>query len=192
MRKWTIFVIAALAILPESIYGQANLTFSGGNGTDLTVTLNAPISFVYSGPATSTYFQQTPLYFEGLNIQFSAPYINNYLSLADSAPPTPFEPSNKLPLDRMTTVGGNFGLYSGGELIYVNPGDVLTLPAGSFTTAYSVSGATPANGVYTAILSIDGTSINGVSPEPPSFLLLVAGVVVLIFGHLRITRSRSV
>jgi hypothetical protein len=160
-------------------YGQADLTFSGGNGTPLTIDLLDPLTFTINTTAVDA-----PLFvFEGTtDVAGTDP-------TQDAASTITYSVDGGLPQPIFAAVFGESGgsltadnFFIAGSAQGITAGDTITLSAGTVTTVSDFSGAPLANGVYPAFIS-DGTNagFDGVAaPEPSVWAALVAGMVFLI------------
>ena len=192
-RRWLVPALAlagvgltALCAAPAA-NAQANLTFSGGSGSPLSLTLVNPVT--YTVTVTNNI---APLFiFQNVGNPFSGSTgVSGDITFRVNGGAT------------QTIVGigsGNtFGavaandIYIYGNLPGVTVGDIVTLASGTVTSTISTTPARPTNGSYNTFLSeiVSGTrlSANSVSgsanaPEPGSLALLapfaVGGVAVL-------------
>ena len=173
--------VGLTALLAPSANAQANLTFSGGSGTPLTLTLAAPITytviqadpnnpivFLFKGvgnPTNSTFFPVTS------TITFR---VNNGAAQTITNLRSGFSGGVLAANDLFI-----FGTYAG-----INVNDIVTLTAGTVTTNGNVAAAAPAAGSFTtfltsnsaARLSNDGVAITA-APEPASLALISVGFV---------------
>jgi hypothetical protein len=185
-------IAAAFVLVSGSARGQANLTFSGGNGSPLSLTLNQPVVYtITTGFSVGPFFifQNVGNPFHGAgdgglhgNISFT---INGGASQE---------------IDIMNS-GVNVGVVTANDLYIfgsepgANVGDVIFLSAGTLATFGNVAAPPPSNGSYTTFIT-DGSgnlvSTNGVAvPEPQSAALLVtAGGLGFLFLMRRPRRSR--
>jgi hypothetical protein len=157
-------------------HGAALLTFSGGNGAPLTLTLNRSISYTIISSGTLHLFDfesvgnVLPAAFGGTDtITFS---VNGGTDEAITAISSDESGGQIAPTD----------LILGGDLSpTVNAGDVVTLNPGTFTTFSAVSAPPPPNGNYsTFICNGTGAAITAV-PEPSDGTMLVAGAIIGLF-----------
>lgn len=190
MKKSLLAVAAAFVLVSGSARGQANLSFSGGNGSPLSLTLSQPVVYtITTGFSVGPFFifqnVGDPFHHLGSavvgNIRFTINGGANYF------------------MDTINS-GENVGVVTANDLYIfgsepgANAGDVILLSAGTLTTLANVAAPPPANGSYTTFVT-DGSgklvSTNGIAiPEPRSAALLVAGGLGVLFLVRRPRRSR--
>jgi hypothetical protein len=124
------------------------LTFSGGSGSPLTITLNEPVTYTITAPPSIGFlfdFKGVGNVFGGtLNVSGTMTYtVNGGAAISINAGDTGFP----------------VGAIAANDLIlFHNPlpaaalGDVVTLSPGSLTTAINIAAGAPASGPYDAIL----------------------------------------
>ena len=163
---------------------QANLTFTGGEGTPLTITLDQPVTYVITTAVTAG---SGPVFlFENVGDVFTFDTAGTGTLAFTLNAGTP----QSLPFSRSDYTGGvqvptdlEIASLSYDPVLAV--GDVVTLQAGSLTTSYDFAGAPPASASYpTFIADFYGdrlTALDGVSavPEPSTWALLAAGTGLL-------------
>lgn len=175
------YYLAALLILPcGSARGAAILSFSGGNGTPLKLTLAAPVAYTItsSTPALSGpyfVFQNVGNVFAG---GFDSAGSSTLTYSVDGGPP-----------QSLTSLGNNLtpnpvDLTSLGTQTGATVGSIVRLNAGTFTSSVNVAAAPPLNGSYnTFVIDNNGAAHSGFGvtvPEPQSALLLASGAVGLL------------
>jgi hypothetical protein len=190
LKKSLLAVGVALVLASGSARGQANLTFTGGNGSPLSLTLSQPVVYtITTGFSVGPFFifQNVGDVFHHMgpavvgNIRFTINGGSNYF------------------IDTIIS-GQNVGVvtandvYIDGDEPGANAGDVILLSAGTLTTVADVAAPPPANGSYTTFIA-DGSgnlvSTNGIAiPEPRSAALLVPGGLGFLFLMRRPRRSR--
>ncbi len=172
---------------------QANLTFSGGLGKPLVLTLNAPVTYAVTtagakGSAPSFDFQGVGNFGDAGSVNGNITYTID----GGSAQAIGLLRSGFSGGSLATTDAYIFGLLGG-----VAVGDLVVLNAGTLTTPGNFAGVPPASGSFQTFL-IDGNgnkldAVNGVSvvPEPSTWaLLLGVGAGLLGLGTSRHRRVR--
>lgn len=182
--------LSLLAVAPAA-HAQANLTFSGGGGSPLTLNLLAPVSYTI----TSTEgFGFTPSFlFQGVGNPFgnNGRNVNGTLTFR----------INGGAAQAITGVNSGFlafgvnSLYiTSASTIFSNVGDTVTLTGGTLTTTTNVAAAAPANGSFTTFIinPNNGFPVSGIgvvaAPEPGSVALL--GVGLALFGGVLVRRKK--
>jgi hypothetical protein len=163
----------------NSAHAQANLTFSGGSGTPLTVNFTSPITYTITTPPASF----SPIFvFQGVGDVFSGyPGITTTLTYTING-----GAAQTIDYVGSSYTGGDMlanDIYVYGSLPGVSVGDTVLLSAGALTTTGNIASAAPTNGVYTTfIVQNNATSISGsgissaaAAPEPASLSLLALG-----------------
>ena len=178
--------LSALALTAPSANAQANLVFSGGSGSPLSLTLTAPVTYTIITTPTS----------------FSSP-----LFVFDAVGGTPFNFSTATATITFSINGGTDQTinrinksFSGGDVtsddIYilgslpgVVVGDIVTLSSGTLTTNSNIAVAAPASGSFTTFITNSGgspmrLSTNGIAganptaaPEPGTLPLVGMGLI---------------
>ena len=196
MKKLTSTFLAAVlglaALGATHARAQALLTFSGGLGTPLTLTLNAPVTYAITtaGSASSSpYF-----IFQGVGNVYNTdfPIVSSTLTFT----------INGGPAQTVDSAGSGFPVRSIAAtdvLVYGSQpglavGDTVVLGVGTLTTTGNYAGAPPAGGSFQTFIA-DGAgnkldAVNGVSaaPEPSTWALLGAGILGL--GGLTLRQHR--
>lgn len=181
--KRLLFTLAAIAapLLPAG--AQANLSFSGGNGIPLTMTLQQSVQYtINSVPTTGA----PAFVFVGLGNLFpSLPSFTGSITYS----------VNGAGAFSLTQIGSGFtgGNISSTDAFLFNNfvplfvGDVVRLNAGTLTSAVNFAPAAPTSKAYATFIIEDGgaqrstlgVSTSSVVPEPSTYLLMVAGLSLL-------------
>jgi hypothetical protein len=181
--------IATLTVLPQKAGAQANLTFSGGSGTPLTMTIAAPITYTIT-----TTSPVAPIFvFQGVG--------NPFLDILPSVTATMTFSING---GAAQTINGiNSGVTGGsvatndvwifGSVPGVTTGDTVSLTAGAITTTTNIAAAAPANGAFDTFLVdlLNGNKIStlgsssSAAPEPGTLALLALGTALGIVARRR-------
>jgi hypothetical protein len=172
-----------LAAAPGRAHAQANLTFSGGLGTPLRLTLNAPVTYAVTtaGAASNAPF----FVFQGVgNVFGGTPSVSGTVtfSINGGAAQT---------FNILGSGGSGNSLAATDAFLYgslpgLAVGNVVVLTAGTLTTSSNFVSAPPAGGSFPTFI-IDGSgnkldAVNGVAgpvPEPSTWALLGVGTGLL-------------
>ena len=191
MRTSIKAVLLAFLFCCANARGQALLTFAGGNGVPLSVTLTQ--SVVYAVTAASENVTGFNCDAVGDFFQNSGhPVTGNMTFSINSGPP-----------QEINFIGSGF---SGGDItsddfqllgfvFEVNIGDVVTLNAGTVTTFEDITAAPPSSGAFNTFIATNDTHVSisspGVAvPEPGSLAFgLIGGVALLCIWHKRSRRG---
>ncbi len=192
-----IAVLGSLAIATAPAQAQANLVFSGGNGTPLTISLTSPVTYTVTKATRGVpYFTFDAV---GLPAIPNNPVASGYefvgswtYSINGAAP---------VLLDELGTdySGGNTtadDLFIGRGLdMRFAVGNTVTLNATTITTRVNIPGATPVSGTYhTFVGNLSGTTIATsnaavVVPEANSAALL--GLTLPMMGAVLLKRRKN-
>lgn len=170
--------LLGIAALPHTAQAQANLTFSGGSGSPLTMTLTAPLNYTITSAASNA-----PLFvFQGVG--------NPFLTVGWSVTGTVTFSINGGVARTVTFINsgaarGNVAandVYIAGSLPGVAVGDTVLLSAGALTTTSNIAAAAPANGAYSSFVASSTTALKistfgSSAPEPGTLVLLALGMV---------------
>ncbi len=165
---------------------QVALSFSGGNGAPLSITLDGPVSFVITTSA--------PV---GFAPAFIFQNVGNVIPTLDSGGGTIAFNINSgalFPPLNLAATGTNGNDVTANDLFLFNLaafpgvtlGDVVTLSAGTYVTSSNIAAAPPANGLYASfIISATDSRISTFAapvavPEPGSIALVSVGALGLI------------
>src|SRR4028118_459533 len=141
--QFIITAIIVLAIYIPVVHGQANLTFSGANGTPLTITLQQSVTYTINNPNCTS----GPIFI--FDEAGSFPSVGGDQLVSGTMSFSINAGSAQL-IDRTgssTTVGvlTTNDIYAlRNPLVPLSNGDVVVLNAGSYTTANNISGPLPA------------------------------------------------
>lgn len=176
-------------LLCASVRGQANLSFSGGSGSLLSMTLAQSVNYVMT---TTTFTTPTFLFDEvgdifGDNIHNVTGDIT--FSINGGAPQSLFGMNSGITFQSATPND----LYIFGGQANFTIGDIVTLNAGTLTTTTSVAAPAPPAGSYATWVTDDlagKISSNGVAVPEPSIgaLIALAGVTFALI-RLRLPHS---
>jgi hypothetical protein len=179
---------ASLIVICSTVRG-ADLTFSGGSGAPLQLTLLESISYTVTASGSAN---DAPVFvFAGVGNIFSNSFPSATGSMAFSI--------NGGALNPMTTVNSGVAsfdvvandLYVFGAVPGVAVDDVVTLMAGTLTTSGSFAGLAPTNGSFTSFLvngsgnriSTNGVPVGGsvrVSEGGNSAILLLVSAAAML------------
>ncbi|MGB7748629.1 MAG: PEP-CTERM sorting domain-containing protein [Verrucomicrobiia bacterium] len=186
--RLTIIILSG-ALLVSRVQAQSLFTYSGGNGTPLTLTLNSDIQFTVSADVTAQYgigfsitnafaSPQTP---NGVMISISSglvlsdslgdlPATSANVGVPFLTNPDPGLPYNTANLNETTLYLFYSFPSSGGppETVDLPAGDVITLSAGSAVTTGNFSWPTPALATDATVVVHDGMAnlLDAIPAEP--------------------------
>jgi hypothetical protein len=181
MNKTSLTIFAAL-FLCAPVYGQANLSFSGGTGAPFTLTLAQSMNYVINtnhGP-----YQPTFLFAGVPNTGFGVPTLmsGNMFFTVNGGQPQPVTlvsfDSRGMILAQNSTVSANFG-------------DSITIFAGTITSTSNVFAGSPPSGSYVTYIPGAGATSGQIStfgvpvPEPGSVALVAIGGAAICFAKWR-------
>lgn len=180
--KRLLFTIAAATAPLFSASAQANLSFSGGSGNPLAITLLGPVQYTI----TSTPDSQLPFFvFTGTGNIFSLSSVLGSMTYS----------VNGLGSFGFTIAASNFSsptitvndMYLYGTFQTLVIGDIVRLNAGTLTTVHNFAAAAPTSRAYATYINDDNSSTRSspgvgatVVPEPASFALMAAGLLGLV------------
>lgn len=180
MKRFLSFILPLIITLALSAvaYGQAIISFSGGNGTPLTLTLLESVSYTVTTSSSS----EAPLFdFENLN------FLASYSGASSDSLTFSIDGGAPISANELAPGGGDTYAFNTG-FPGVTAGQVVTLNAGSFTVSGDFADAAPAGGsFYTYITDSSGNSIStgGLAvPEPSTWaLFLLGGLGAFLFAR---------
>jgi hypothetical protein len=182
-----------LAAAPGRAHAQADLTFSGGQGMPLVLTLNAPVTYLVTTAAASGHAPFFDL--QGLGNLFANPAVGITITFTiNTGVAQMLYNINSGPMfgSVASTDAYLYGTFPG-----VAVGDTVVLSAGTLTTSGNFAAAAPANGSYPTFLfddngikldAADGVSGGTAAPEPSTWALLLssAGLLGLMLRRRRL------
>jgi hypothetical protein len=178
-------VIAVLAISISAAFGQANLTFSGGNGTPLSITLQQSVSYTITSACPSS-----PIFIfdeAGNPFNFSfPPGISTMTFSINGGTSRPITNANSgFSGDSVTTPND---IYVYGSAPGTAIGNTVVLSAGTYTTTGNVAAAKPADGSFvTFVRGFEGgpirCSTNGVALGTTAAPVSISGRVTTASGR---------
>jgi hypothetical protein len=186
MGKKIALILIFVSAISAAAHGQANVTFGGGNGSPLTITLLNPV--LYNLPNNSTAFPYFVLQNAGSFTSASNP-ANGSINYQNNGGSAVFLTG--------ITYGQSYGSFQTSDLAMgqifgssVSAGQVLLNP-GTMTTTSNFLPPAPSNGSYSTIMidAQNGSALSGpgiaVVPEPATCSLLALGSAVLGMAGLR-------
>ncbi len=186
--QFIIAIFIALVIYIPAVQAQANLTFSGGNGTPLSITLLNPVTYDISNGACSDTTSTGPLFlfdeagnpFGGTLTNFTG---NITYSISGGAAQSITRGNSGTTSNNRTP---NDIFVTGSNLQDVFLGSRVVLSAGTITTTTNVAAAPPANGSFTTFI-VSNTSVrcslNGVSAPTTAATVSISGRVMTASGR---------
>ena len=181
--------LVALACSTTSHAQTANLTFSGGLGTPLVLTLTGTVNYTVTTAATSGPF----FIFRGVgNAVVTQPGSGTIAFSIGGATSTNITYENSNVTTGSVTATDFYLFASNSDNNTFAVGNTVTLTGGTFTTSANFAGAPPAGGNFpTFITDGNATPITAVpAPEPGTWAMLGLGGVVLV-GANRLRRRRT-
>ena len=191
----TLSAFALLLCAAPAANAQANLSFTGGSGTPLTLLLSNPVTYT----VTTTNNNGAPFFlFKNTGNPF-----NNFFSVTGTITFSINGGANQTITDAVS--GGNAGVLNPNDIYIFGPfpgvtvNDIVTLSSGTLTTTGNIAAAAPASGSFTTFITSNNTSqlsSNGVAgpaaaaPEPGTLPLLGMGIISGM-GTLGVARRRK-
>ncbi len=188
--QFIIAIFIGLVIYIPAVEAQANLTFSGGNGTPLTITLLNPVTYTINNTACTTILLPAttgPLF---VFDEAGNPFLNNFQSVTNTstirfsinggaAQPITMENSGRPGNDRTTN-----DIYAFGNVQSLPINSTVVLSAGTITTTANFAAAPPANGSFSTFITNNfGTRCSTVSMAPTAATVSVSGRVTTAQGR---------
>ena len=168
-----------LGVVAMASFAQAqmvDLSFSGGSGTPLSITLNAPLTF------TVTEIPET----DGPMIVFEN--LINYNNLTHILGSITFTINGGSPvLPYWFRTGVAFNDVATNDFTFFNPqsplavGDVVVVSAGTWTTDGNFAGTAPVSGSYSVFIADGNGNQISTIPEPSAYLLMGLGTLVVLY-----------
>jgi hypothetical protein len=180
--RFALHILAACALLAfaGAARAAAILSFSGGNGTPLALTLNLPVSYTINAAPTGS--EPFFLFKSVGNVLGSQQGLSGSISYSvngGSAHAITAENSGVA-----TGIIAANDLYFFGTSSTLANGDVVTLTGGTVTTTGNVASAPPAGGSFATLLTdSNGAQVStaGITvPEPTTWGLLCLGATALL------------
>jgi hypothetical protein len=185
----TFAVLALSALAPNANAQSGFFTVSGGSGSPLTLTLNAPITFTIATTSTDI---NTGFIVDGSNLangfsEFSTATSSLTFSINGGGPITIDAIQGNIPVGAITA--DDAVLFRNGFFTSVAAGDTVTLFAGTLTSNDAFNAPPPTSGTYNVFIvrSSDGARISAVTaaPEPGSIGLALVGGIGLMGAVVR-------
>ena len=178
--------LAALAFAAPAAKAQtANLTFSGGLGTPLVLTLTNPVTYTvtaaYNGVLIFDLQNLGPTSLRQMSFNGSIAFSVN------GGAASPITNGNSGNSGGSLSVNDGY-LYNFSVQSALVAGDTITLGSGTLTSTTNDANARPADGSYQTFLLGSGTRISA-APEPETWAMLAVGGAVLVLWRVRRTRA---
>ncbi len=170
-------LLTTFGLVPYSLaQTTANVTFSGGNGSPITFTLEDPIVFTLNGSASTNYTGFVFL-IQGAGFSDSAAPLSGDITFS----------INGGTARTLTTTVYSGGIGASNLAMSRNPaasntavgGDIVTLSAGTWVTGISIASPAPSSGSYVAYMANGGGTPISAVPEPSTYALLGLGALAL-------------
>ncbi len=189
--QFIIAIFIALVIYIPAVQAQANLTFSGGNGTPLSITLLKPVTYtineVNCANAGTTPPGTGPVF---LFDEAGNPFFNTFPSVTgtitysiNGGAAQPITTANS---GRASNILTTNDIRVFGSQQPVSIGSTVVLSAGTITTTGNVAAAPPANGSFPTFI-VNNLSLrcssNGVSMSPTAATVSISGRVMTASGR---------
>jgi hypothetical protein len=175
----------ALAALAPNANAQANLTFTGGSGTPLTITLLNPVTFNMTGTTNQVIFV-----LDSVSTVFNGTIgVGGNITFTVNGGPTQMLTSLQGDVNANDVTTDDFALFGG--IIPSSAGNTVVLSAGTLTTNQNFASTAPTSGTFTTFIvnnSAQRVSSNGVAvtaPEPGSIGLALVGGIGLMGAVVR-------
>lgn len=174
-----------LTVSIATAQAQAHLTFSGGNGTPLSITLQQSVTYTINSSLCSSGNGSVFVFDEAGTFSSSdRPPVTGTItfSINGGAAQTFNQIGSDVNLGNVTTND----IYLLGTFQSVSNGSTVTLSAGTLTTTNNVAVAPFANGSFTTFIVgslATRCSANGVAVTPTAASVSIAGRVLTTSGH---------
>lgn len=188
------FIIAtfiALVIYIPAVQAQANLTFSGGNGAPLTITLLNPVTYTINNSACTTTGLPAATGPVFVFDEAGNPFLNSFPSISSTS--TIRYSINGGTAQLITTANSGRAavndrtekdIYVFGNTQSLPINSTVVLSAGTITTSGNVTAAPPANGSFSTFITNNfGTRCSTVSAAPTAATVSVSGRVMTASGR---------
>src|SRR5262249_54010492 len=142
-----LIAVVLLAAAPRA--SAVPITFSGGSGTPLSLSLAAPVSYTITAPAA---LGTAPIFIvqNTGNLNFGSAITGSItFSINGGLAQTLLSAGSGFPAGVVTA---NDLLFAGQISVSLSIGDVVTLTAGTWTTNDNITAAAPSSGNYTTFL----------------------------------------
>ena len=175
--------LAVFAIVPH-VHAQADLTFSGGNGAPLELTLDAPVTYLVTNtPAPASSSPGFDLQGVGEIVDNDAQGLTGTITFTING-----GPAQTISEFNSGINGGSLALtdvYLFGETPGVAVGDVVALDAGTLTTTEDFANLPPASGSFQTFIFDSGLNrldaVDGISvPEPSTWVMIGTSFALLV------------
>jgi hypothetical protein len=190
-------ILTALGLgVSSSAFGIV-LSFSGGGGTPLSMTLTSPVSYTITQSAG---LGDAPFFvFQGVGNPFGAviTFVSGNITFSVNGGPSRsvFQTASGVPVNDLAAND----LYFFGQLPGVSVGNTVILSAGTLTTTSNFAGAAPASGNfqtfiiegYGAKISTFGTTAGGNVPDSGATVALLGVGLLGLFSFARISRRMA-
>ncbi len=189
--QFIIAIFIALVIYIPAVQAQANLTFSGGNNTPLTITLLNPVTYTINNTACTTTGLPATTGPAFLFDEAGNPFFNTFRNVTSTS--TIRYSINMGTPQLITTANSGRAavndrtendIYVFGNTQSLPINSTVVLSPGTITITGNFSGALPANGSFSTFITNNfGTRCSTVSMAPTAATVSISGRVMTASGR---------
>jgi hypothetical protein len=184
--QFIIAIFIALVIYIPAVQAQAILTFSGGNGTPLSITLRRSVTYTINNTQCANAGTGPAFLFDEAGNPFSNTFPSFTGTITYSINGGAAQPITKANSGTANNARTTNDIYVFGNVPGVSNGSTVVLSAGTITTTGNVTAAPPADGRFPTFI-VNNFSIqcsaNGVSASPTAATVSISGRVMTASGR---------